>query len=761
MSVSRLTRLAEACRTASGSLFLIPSIVFALVIAGASRASAADAVLGTVVDQSGRPLPRASVRALDRSGAETGGVFADESGRFRIAIPDTDAGCRISVSLTGFQPSNVPCAAAQPAPTVLRIVLNVAPIEETVVVTATRTEAPAGQVGSSLTVLTADDIERRQTPPVADLLRSSPGAMVVRTGGPGGVTSLFVRGGESSYNKVLLDGIPLNEPGGTFNFSNVMSEGLERIEIVRGAQSALFGSDAMSSVVQMFTRRGDRRNRRPHVSASLEGGTYGTARGDLLVSGGAGRVDYALGAGSSTTDNRVPNNAFDNTTLLANVGVSLSETATLRVVARGELGRTGTPGATAYGRPDLDAFFKRHDGVAGVSFDQQITSLFRQRAAYSLSASNQQSTNLILDAPYTPAFEGRRAPFQFSDFSFDTLNTLHRHHASYQADWRLTNDSAHGDQLLTLLADWDGERAELRDRLADAQTSPTRNNFGWAVQHQASWRRTFVTVGGRIEHNESFGTSAVPRGSVAVVLHQGTGSFGETTIHANAGLGIKEPTLLQSFSLSPFFHGNPDLQPEHARTVEAGLGQRFWNDRVKIDMVWFDNRYRNLIGLRTTDPATFAASYFNVGLTTARGLEWSLEIAPTTGLRARAGYTFLDSEVVDSTSPNNAVLRAGQMLFRRPRQSGYAGVGWRVERLTVDLNGVFLGSYVDSDFASLQPPLVANPGYATWEARLSFKLLSQLSATAAIDNLANADYMEPLGYPALRRTIRLGLRVGF
>jgi outer membrane cobalamin receptor len=117
--------------------------------------------------------------------------------------------------------------------------------------------------------------------------------------------------------------------------------------------------------------------------------------------------------------------------------------------------------------------------------------------------------------------------------------------------------------------------------------------------------------------------------------------------------------------------------------------------------------------------------------------------------------------VIDSTSPTNVVLRSGQTLFRRPRQSGYAGISWHDERLTVDLNGVFLASYVDSDFASLQPPIVSNPGYTTWDARLSFKVLSQLSVTAAIDNLANADYMEPLGYPALKRAVRVGLRVDF
>ena len=343
MSVSRTPRLAKACQTLCRSSVLIASIGCALVVSVAARASAADAVSGTVVDQNGRPLARAAVRALDRAGAETAAVFADESGRFLLEITAGD-GCHITVSLTGFQPSDTSCAADRAA----RIVLKVAPIEETVVVTATRTEAPAGQVGSSVSVFTADDIERRQKPPVADLLRSTPGAMVVRSGGTGGVTSLFVRGGESSYNKVLLDGIPLNEPGGTFNFSNLTSEGLERIEMVRGAQSALFGSDAMSSVVQLFTSRGDRSGGRPRVSAAFEGGTYASGRTDLLVSGGTARTDYAIGAAYLTTDNRVPNNTFENTTILANVGASLTDTATIFHRPR-RAQHSGTPGATACG----------------------------------------------------------------------------------------------------------------------------------------------------------------------------------------------------------------------------------------------------------------------------------------------------------------------------------------------------------------------------------------------------------------------------
>jgi outer membrane cobalamin receptor len=725
------------------------------VLIGSNPAIAADAVAGVIVDQSGRRLPRASVVLEDQAGLEIGRVFADESGRFEIDTPSRP--CRLTVSLTGFRTAMVACPVAGPA----RVVLEVAPVTETVVVTATRTEAPASQVGSSVTVFTADDLARRQTPLVADLLRSSPGAMIVQTGGYGGITSLYVRGGESHYNKVLLDGIPLNEPGGTFNFSNVTSEGLERVEIVRGAQSALFGSDAMASVVQLVTKRADRREGRPRVSLSLEGGTYDTVRGSGQVSGASGRLDYVLGAAALATDNRAPNNRFDNTTLFGNVGVSLSDTAALRFVGRGELEEVGTPGATSFGRPDLDASFERHDGVGGITFDQQLRPRLRQRAAYSFGASTQKSTNLVADPPFTPTFDGHTAPFEFFDFTFDSLTRLRRHHASYQADWRLSNDPKHGDHLLTFLADWDGERADLQDRLGGTAVYAARDNFGWSAQLQALWRRVFITAGGRLEYNDSFGTAAVPRGSIAFVLREGSGRFGETVLRANAGLGIKEPTVLQSFSPSVFFEGNPDLEPERSRTAEVGLTQRLVNDRLKVDFTWFDNRFENLISTRTTSFSPYRAQYFNIGLTRARGLEWRLEAAPTTALRARAGYTFLNSTVVDSTSPFDVVFQTGQWLFRRPRHSGYAGVAWQRGRIVADLNGVFIGSYVDSDFASLDPPIVSNPGYSLWDARLSFEVSSQLHITVALDNLGGADYMEPLGYPGLGRTLRGGLRVDF
>jgi vitamin B12 transporter len=746
----RIPRLWRMALVRAHRLVLFSMTVWLLPAIGVSASE--HQLTGTVVDQSGVPLPRAYVQIVGAAGAQSAGVLTDESGRFRLAVEATD--CRVEASLSGFATGSVRCTADP-----LRIVLAVAPVRETVIVSATRTEAPADQVGASVTVFTAADLERRRVPLVADVLRSSPGVMVIRSGGAGALTSLFVRGGESNYNKVLLDGIPLNEPGGSFNFSNLTTENLDRLEIVRGAHSALFGSDAMASVVQLVTRRPDRTHKEAEGAVSIEGGTYGTARGGATASGAAGRFDFALGVQRYKTDNREPNNTFENTTLSANLGLAIADSAHIRFIGRTEHEHAGTPGQTAFGRPDLDAFFARQDDVGGVSFDWQGQQ-FRQRAAYSLSASYQQSTNLVADPPYVPRFGSRTAPFAFSDFVFDSGTNFHRHHASYQADWRLPVSGA-AAHLMTILADWDGERASLENRVVATSTDASRNNFGWSLQHQASWRRLFITAGGRVERNASFGTAFVPRGSIVFVARSSRGTIGETKLHASAGLGVKEPTVLESFSLSPFFRGNPELKPERSRTIEGGVEQRLGADRAKLEIAVFANRFADRISTRTTNPATFEAQYFNIGLSRARGAELSIDVAPAGGLHARGGYTFLASRVLESTAPNNVVLQAGNWMFRRPRHSGYVGGAWEWQRLAISVDGVFIGEYVDSDFSSLQPPIVRNDGYTVWNARAAWRLTRTLSATFAADNLADRDYMEPLGYPALRRTMRVGARVVF
>ena len=730
-----------------------PVLVFLLFVFTALPAAAQTRTAsGTVVDQDGRPVPRAFVRVAD-PGRDDAGVFADDRGRFELTVPS--AACRIVASLAGFEAAEASCA-AEP----LRLELRVGPIRESVIVTATRTEAPASQVGVSATVFTADDLERRQVPFVADLVGTTPGAMMIRSGPPGTLTSLFVRGGESDYNKVLLDGIPLNEPGGTFYLNNLTTENLDRIEIVRGAYSSLFGSDAMASVIQLFTRRADGAGRRPRGSVQIDGGTYGTVHANASVAGATSRVDYSGGVAQYSSDHRVPNSGLDNTTLSGNLGFRVGSAATLRVISRAELENVGTAGTTAFGRPDLDAFFDRNDVVVSVAFDHSPAGALKQRAFYSTAYSEQTSTNLILDPPYTATFEGQTATRLSSDFLGDTQADLRRHHASYQADLQVAASPSYGDHRLTLMADWDGERATQENRLADTTTSNSRDNFGIAAQHQVLWPKVFATVGARVEHNENFGTDLAPRATVVVVARTSSGAIGETRLRASAGTGIKEPTMLESYSISPFFLGNLDLSPERSRSVEVGIDQRLAGDRAKVEVAWFDNRFSDIISLRT-DPATFEAQYFNVGETRARGLEFGVQAVPIPAIRARASYTLLDSEIVETTSPGNVLFAPGQWAFRRPRNSGSVGATFDWRRVTADINGTFIGRFVDSDFGLFNPPLTENPGHSTWETRVSVALTQEFSAILSIDNLTNTDYSEPFGYQPLGRLVRVGARFAF
>jgi outer membrane cobalamin receptor len=309
--------------------------------------------------------------------------------------------------------------------------------------------------------------------------------------------------------------------------------------------------------------------------------------------------------------------------------------------------------------------------------------------------------------------------------------------------------------------DWDGERAILTDALAKTSVPASRDNIGVTLQHQALWSRAFVTAGVRFEHNASFGNATVPRVSAAWYARKGGEAIGSTRISASAGRGIKEPNVLQSFSPNPFFLGNPDLQPERInRALEIGLEQRLASDRVKLDVAWFDNRYRNIIATKTISFSPFRSQYFNIGLTSARGAELSADVALVSGFRAKTGYTLTDSEILESTSTSK-VFQVGNWAFRRPRNSGFLNLAWTGARASLDVSGTFSGRRVDSDFSSLVPAILENGAYAQWDIRAIARLTKVFSLTGAIDNLTDSNRMEPLGYPILGRAVRFGVRVKF
>ncbi|MFQ5663935.1 MAG: TonB-dependent receptor plug domain-containing protein [Terriglobia bacterium] len=727
----------------------------------------AGTLTGIVLDPNRDPLPRVSVRLLDPAGAEVSRTLTDSHGRFRFDRLATQT-YTLTAELVGFETLT---RNGQPG-TRIELVLRLAPVREQVVVTATRTDAPSAQLGASTTVITGEEIERRMLLPVSEALQTTVGMVVVRSGGLGTTTSLFVRGGESDYNKVFLDGIPLNESGGALDFTNLMAENIARVEVVRGPQSALFGSDAMASVVQLFTRQGRAETRRPRFSLSAEGGNNDTWRTRASLNGAVGVFDYSFHWARLSTDNREPNNAFHNTSLSGNLGWALSKDTSLRLILRSELGRVGTPGQTAFGRPDRDSFLRRRDADAAITLRNQTASFWEQRLTYTFAQSRQVSRNLRVDPPFVPAFEGRVAqcfdfftgqfgPCRFFDFTFDTLNHIRRHHLSYQSDWRAGRAGrAVGQHIFTFAFEWDRERGAFGDRLfGGVPVQAQRDNFGWVFQQQAVWGRFFLTNGVRLEDNDSFGRSVIPRSSLAYFLRHGGGRLGTTKLKFNFGLGIKEPSLLESFSNGPFAFGNPDLAPERARSFDVGAEQRFWYDRGKLEVNWFDNRFRDLIGFEITSFVPFAGSFFNVGRTKAKGAEVVLELAPAHGFRGRGSYTFLDSRITESGTVFDPVFEAGNGLFRRPKHFGSLQLFWDWRRLTLTSTTLFIGRRTDSDFAFLN--LTSNRGYTKWDLAWTYRSSYRVTYLGVIENLLNQDYMEALGFPALKLTFRAGARVEF
>lgn len=729
-----------------------------LVFAPGVWAQSPSTIRGTVVDSTQAVLPLATVRLLDKAGSKVGQELTDSSGRFqfeRIAF----GLYRVEVSLTGFRPKIVSTETGRE----LLISLDVAPVQEYVNVTADRTKTPTSLTGATTTVLDQRAIEDRQQLLASSMLQSVPGVMVVRSGGLGAVTSVFVRGGESNYNKILLDGIPLNEPGGTFEFANLSEEDFDRVEVVRGPQSALFGSDAMASTIQFFSHRGSPEDVRPRVSLSFDGGKFQTLHGRAGISGGYKRLDYALGWSHLETDNQEPNSAFRNSTLSGDFGLALGKNTTARLILRGDFGDVGTPGQTAFERPDSDAFFRKADGYAGFSLQNRTSSRWNQELTYTFARTRQVSRDLFIDPPYTPAFDGHTAPFQFTDFSFDFLNDAKREHGAYQSDLTLGKlGEPLGEHLVTFAFDWDRESAFIDDRL-NSPTLPTRanrSNFGGTFQDQAIWGRFVLTNGFRVEDNGSFGKTVVPRTSASYLVRQNGGVFfGATRLKANFGLGFKEPTFIQSFSPDPFFPGNPFLRPERSRSFDYGIEQRLWNERFKLELNGFHNLYREIIAFQSTGP--FNGTYFNVARSRAHGAEVVVEVAPHRGLRLGANYTFLQGVIERSSQPASPVFREGQQLFRRPKHSGSTFVAWDWRQFTATSNVIFVGRRVDGDFSSLAPPITSDPSYTKWDIGWNYRSPRHVTYFGIFENVLNQHYMEALGFPALGASYRAGARVTF
>jgi vitamin B12 transporter len=730
------------------SLLLSSSISFLF-------AQSSEPIHGVVVDPSHAAIPKASVRLIAGDGTEAAHTITDQQGRF--SFQQHCDSCSLEVQLTGFRTTRVPASAET-----REIELQLAPVEESVVVTPNRTETPAVFVGSTTSVITKDEIDARQAPVVGDLLQSVPGVIVNRSGGYGAVTSMFTRGGDSDYTKVLLDGIPLNQPGGLFDFSTLQAANVDRIELVRGPQSALFGSDAMTGVVQFFSRRGDSENRRPQFTLNADGGNFETINAGADVNGSVSRFDYDAFWSRFSTNNQGIDADFQDSTVGTNLGLNLGKTK-LRWILRDDLSHVGNPGQTAFGPAIDDSFAHRGDGYTGVSIQNQTSKIWRQDLTYTFDRTRYVSKDFGLDAPFTPTFDGHVSKFQFFDFPSNFLNDVRRHQVDYQSGFTFGSGTRDwGQHILTLAVSWDHELGAIGDRTgASVPTHHELDDVGGVFQYQVLIGRVSLTNGFRVEGHSTFGKTVIPRSSAAYLLRRGGAGFGATKLKFNFGLGFKEPSLVQLFSPDPTFLGNPRLRPERDRSFDFGIEQRVWNDRAKAEINWFDNSFRDLVEFNTISLSPFTANFINVDAAKATGAEVIVETAPAAGLKLQAAYTYLNTLITRSPSSPDTIFAVGNALQRRPRHSGSLGAVWNWRKLTASSTLTYVGTRVDTDFAGLVPPLTSDPSYTRLDLAWTYRVTRRFSYVGAITNALDRHYMEALGYPALTTTFRTGGRFTF
>jgi vitamin B12 transporter len=609
-----------------------------------------------------------------------------------------------------------------------------------VVTTATRVDARLRVLPFSATVITGDELRATGITHVLDALRASPSAALVQTASFGSQTSLFLRGGESDYVRVLVDGVPYNGPGGAVDLGQLTTDAVERIEIVRGPASVLYGSDAVAGVVQVFTRRG---RGAPAVQARAAAGAFGTAQGSVAAHGDG----WAFEAARQRTDGIYAfNNAYTNTVVAASLGGG-GPRGDARVGVRYGDWRYGTPTNSAGVVGDRDAFTTERRLI--VSADASVALRDRLRAQLSLVSSEAR-----------PRFDD--GPDDAADtlgfFAARTAATVTRRGADLRLTWLPRGQAVTAG--VAYLQDDERSTSVYDSQFGPSEGAFTAGRVTRAVYAQALGdlgARLSYTGGVRVDDNSAFGTFTTGRAGVGLVLGGGLSA------RAAAGIGFKEPTFFENFAQG-FVRGNPALTPERSRSAEAGLAWR--GRRGGIEATGFVQQFRDLIQYAPTPFGSPEPNYRNLAAADADGIELAATWLATSRLVLRGTYTRLATEVVDAGADDGAgaTFVAGARLLRRPDDAGSVTAAVTLPRgLVATVAAQVVGSRDDRDFADFPATPVVLDGYTRVDATLTAPLRGWLwrdgELQVRVDNVAGATYEQVFGFRAPGRVVAVGVRV--
>ncbi|HUP89181.1 MAG TPA: TonB-dependent receptor [Longimicrobiales bacterium] len=614
-----------------------------------------------------------------------------------------------------------------------------------VVVSATRVPLARSALSASVSVLKADDLRQRGLRTVADALREVPGAALSQGGSFGAFGSLFLRGGESDYVQVLIDGVQVNSPGEHFDFGSFTLENIDRIEIVRGPVSVLYGSDAVSGVVQLFTRNSNQ----AHYDVSFnsgrgdrlgnDDGSFGAQAFNGQFSGGATRLNYSAGLSHLRS-----NGAYALNNKSRNTGVT------------GRMQFSAANGATA----GLTARYNRNDYHYPTDGSGNVVDANQQDRADAFSA------GLELAHRFHSRFEGRaqlgfsRNDDKYNDDKDSPADTLDFY--GYLSDERFQRESAElrlnyfpkQNTTVTLGAETDHQR-ERGSNLSlsqfgkfDGSSREERTNHAAFAQIITDIGHIHFQGGARIDGNEQFGTFATYRGGAAVNVTP------TLKLRASAGTGFKQPRFFEQFA-SGFIKGNPALEPETSRSFDGGV--EFEAGGIRISATLFAQRFRNLIQYYS-GPANYnGPNYMNLGGARADGFEVEAEHS-FEEFTARISFTKLSSEVTESASASDITFAEGERLLRRPEFSAAAALSYNLDGWVVGGSAKYVGERDDVDFSTFQR--------VTLDSYLKVDVSSErpvgfggIRLTARVENVMGEKYEEAFNFPARGRMVFLGARL--
>jgi outer membrane receptor protein involved in Fe transport len=741
-----------------------PSLLLgALVVLLSATATRAGTLTGTVLDPSGSAVPQAHVTLL-RSLVVVDERQTDSQGAFKFAGL-ADGTYRLAARAPGLAspPAEVEIRGAEVH--TLDLHLQLSAVGQQVVVSASLKDSLVSEVGSSVSVVSGQDVNDRAAQNVLDVLSGIPGIEVSQAGRHGGATGVYVRGGESDYNLVMVDGMELNEFGGYFDFAPLPADGVERIEVTRGPESALYGPNAVTSVINIVTTQGEGT---PHFTVQAEGGNFTTRRFVVDGSGLTHGLSWGFDISRLDSGGTVPNDSYRNQSAFLSLGYHGSPRRRLDFHFFGNANDAGAPGP--YGS-DPDDLFTGIDLISrdkqnlfgyGGSYSEQFTSKFQQVTSASVS-----TNDYYFRSPYGDSYSNNLR---------GVLNT--------RSEVTVSNKDF-------FVAGFEYNREQVEDTyISDSNGVPfvlPRTSLAFFAENRWSpTRRLYLTTGLRVDDLRTHALAADdspyvarpllppstvgkvnPRVAAAYMLRDSHGgSIDGTRLHASFGTGIRPP---DGFNLA--FTNNPHLKPETSLSFDAGIEQRFFQGKAVVDLTYFNNHFKDQIvtlGGSLTNLSSFTSD--NLGNSRAQGAEISFQVHPIRSLQMSVEYTLDKTEVLSLNGSSLALapLQVGQQLIGQPRNSGAYNLTWRHGNLMLNTNAYIRGSVLDVEpndglgaCSYGLPCLFPDKGYVRVDGGFSYRLPRGVEIYGRLDNILDQKYEEVLGYPALPFNFLAGVRFNF